>query len=350
MKFGDFLFPESRTPTKDYQVVSEALAETELADRLGYHSVWLGEHHFDGVCTYADPMTFAGAVAARTSQVRIGFSAVQTAFHHPVRLAEQIALLDNISGGRIIVGTARGSAFNRYEYRGYGVEYSEAHERLLETEEILVETWTRGKGYHHKGKHWDVEIPLLRPKVLQNPHPPLIRAIATENSLLEMAKQGRPFMLALQSIDRIRDMFDRYRSTMSDAGYDSDTVASAESNCWVWFNAVVADTDEQAASIARPAYSGSMKHVADARLRMNTCSEQAEVEAILANSGVGPEDDLRYGSPDTIAETVDALQQAGVGGLMIQFRIGDMSWHATENSMRLFAEKIMPQFTQAARA
>ena len=83
MKFGDFLFPESRTPDTDYTVVNEALAETELADRLGYHSVWLGEHHFDGVCTYADPMAFGGAVVARTNNVRVGFSAVQTAFPSP---------------------------------------------------------------------------------------------------------------------------------------------------------------------------------------------------------------------------------------------------------------------------
>ena len=129
MKFGDFLFPESRTPDTDYRVVNDALAEAELTDRLGYHSVWLGEHHFDGVCTYADPMAFGGAVVARTKRVRVGFSAVQTAFHHPVRLAEQIALLDNLSGGRIMVGTARGSAFNRYEYRGYGVKYEDAQER-----------------------------------------------------------------------------------------------------------------------------------------------------------------------------------------------------------------------------
>ena len=137
------------------------------------------------------------------SSIRVGFSAVQTAFHHPVRLAEQIALLDNLSGGRITVGTARGSAFNRYEYRGYGVKYAEAQERLLEAEQLLVKVWS-GERYHHKGKHWNVEIPVLRPKVVQKPHPPLVRAIASEGSLVQMARQGRPFMLAMSRMDRIR--------------------------------------------------------------------------------------------------------------------------------------------------
>ena len=344
MKFGDFLFPESRTPETDYQVVNDALAETELADSLGYHSVWLGEHHFDGVCTYADPMTFGGAVVARTKQVRVGFSAVQTAFHHPVRLAEQIALLDNLSGGRIMVGTARGSAFNRYEYRGYGVKYDEAQERLLEAEQILVKAWS-GESFHHRGKHWNVEVPRLRPNVLQSPHPPLIRAIATENSLLQMAGQGRPFMLSYQPGDRIRHMFDLYRSAMSDAGYDDEVIASSTSNCWIQFSAVVAETDAKAAELAQPSYADSMKHLNGGRVRMNTAPERAAVEAIHANSDAGPEDDLVYGSPDTIAETVAVLEDAGVGGVMIQFRIGDMSWGATESSMRLFAEEVMPRFT-----
>ena len=344
MKFGDFLFPESRTPETDYAVVNEALAETELADSLGFHSVWLGEHHFDGVCSYVDPMAFGGAVVARTRQVRVGFSAVQTAFHHPVRLAEQIALLDNLSGGRIMVGTARGSAFNRYEYRGYGVQYEEAQERLLEAEQLLVRAWS-GKRYRHRGRHWDVEIPVLRPKVVQVPHPPLIRAIASEGSLLEMARQGRPFMLSMTSMDRIRHMFDVYRSAMSDAGYDDCQVAEACSNCWIWFNGVVAETDARAAKIARPANAASLEYIAGGRRRMNTVTEQEEVEAIHAASDAGPEDDLVYGSPETVAETVAALQDAGAGGIMIQFRIGDMSWDDAVSSMRLFAEKVMPQFS-----
>ena len=344
MKFGDFLFPESRSPETDYDVVNDALAEAELAERLGLHSVWLGEHHFDGVCTFADPMTFGGAVVARTSRIRVGFSAVQTAFHHPVRLAEQIALLDNLSGGRITVGTARGSSFNRYEYRGYGVKYGEAQERLLEAEEILVKAWTQ-VDYRHQGKHWDVEVPIIRPKVVQKPHPPLVRAIASEGSLLDMARQGRPFMLSMSKMNRIRHMFDLYRSTMSDAGFADNIISEATSNCWIWFNGVVADTDAEAAEVARPANERSLKHITGGRERMNTPAEQSEVEAIYAGSDAGPEDDLVYGSPVTIAETVAALQEAGAGGIMIQFRIGDMSWEAMERSMRLFVEEVKPRFS-----
>ena len=175
-----------------------------------------------------------------------------------------------------------------------------------------MRAWS-GERYHHKGKHWNVEIPVLRPRVVQRPHPPLIRAIATENSLLQMARQGRPFMLAMSRMDRIRHMFDLYRRTMSDAGYDDAAIGHATANCWIWFNGVVAETDIEAAEIARPANARSLKHITGGRERMNTKEEQAEVEAIYASSDAGPEDDLVYGSPDTVSETVAALRDAGAG-------------------------------------
>ena len=99
MKFSNFLFPQSDTPDTDHEVVTDALREAELTEELGFDGVWLGEHHNDGACAYVDPVTFAAAVAARTERVKIGFAAVQMALHHPIRLAEQIALLDNISKG-----------------------------------------------------------------------------------------------------------------------------------------------------------------------------------------------------------------------------------------------------------
>ena len=104
MKFSNFLFPESQTPEGDFDVIQESLKEAELTEELGYDAVWLAEHHFDGGCVYVDPITFASAIAARTQRIKIGFAVAQMALHHPIRFAEQIALIDNISRGRMIVG------------------------------------------------------------------------------------------------------------------------------------------------------------------------------------------------------------------------------------------------------
>ncbi len=84
MKFSNFLFSESATPDNDYTVINDALKEAELCDELGFDTIWLAEHHFDGGCAYVDPMIFATAIAARTTRIKIGFAVAQMALHHPI--------------------------------------------------------------------------------------------------------------------------------------------------------------------------------------------------------------------------------------------------------------------------
>ena len=116
MKFGSLISPVSHHPDHDSEVIDRTLKEIELAETVGMDAVWLTEHHFIGECAYADPLVFGAAIAARTSTLKIGFAVVQMALHDPVRLATQTALLDNLSLGRVIVGTGRGSNFNAFEY------------------------------------------------------------------------------------------------------------------------------------------------------------------------------------------------------------------------------------------
>ena len=170
MRFGSFVFPVSHHPENDSAVIDSTLDEILLAEQIGMDSVWLTEHHFDGAAAHADPLVLGAAVAARTSHVKIGFAVVELAFHHPVRLAVQTALLDNLSHGRLIVGTGRGSAYNHYEYIGFGITMADGIARLDEAEDLLVKAWT-GEELHYSGEHWDVEFPLLRPRPYQQPHP-----------------------------------------------------------------------------------------------------------------------------------------------------------------------------------
>ena len=145
MKFSNFLFPESRDPANDGQVIDETLREARLSDELGMDMLWLAEHHFDGICAYVDPVTFAAALAAATQQAKIGFAVAQMSLHHPIRMAEQMALIDNISKGRLIVGLGRGTAYNIYDYQGYGLDHTEAQARFEEAEAIMIQAWTRRK-------------------------------------------------------------------------------------------------------------------------------------------------------------------------------------------------------------
>src|SRR5207248_5304450 len=168
MKFGNFLFPDSRDPERDGIVIDETLREAMLSDELGIDVVWLGEHHFDGICAYADPISFAGALAIALKRSALGFAVLQTSLHHPIRLAEQLALLDNLTKGRLIVGLGRGTAYNIYDYQGFGIDHAEAEARLDEAEIIIRKAWSGG-AFVHEGRFWQLKVPMLRPRPYQNP-------------------------------------------------------------------------------------------------------------------------------------------------------------------------------------
>src|SRR3954453_3303227 len=197
MRFGNFLFPAAMDPADDQRVIQETLREAQLCDSLGMEMLWLAEHHFDGICAYVDPVSFAAALAASTQQIHIGFAVAQMSLHHPIRLAEQMALIDNISRGRVVVGLGRGTAFNIYDYQGYGLDPHEAHDRLIEAEEIMIKAWTT-PNYEHTGKFWNLRLPLLRPQPYTKPHPAIIRACSGEEATLDMARAGRPFLMNIQ--------------------------------------------------------------------------------------------------------------------------------------------------------
>ena len=344
MKFSNFLFPESKTPEGDYDVIEESLREAELSEELGYDTIWLAEHHFDGGCAYVDPTTFAAAIAARTKKIKIGFAVAQMALHHPVRFAEQIALVDNLSKGRMIVGVGRGTAYNFYEFRGFGIDPDEAHEMLLEVEDVLIKAWTT-KNYKHEGKFWQVEIPELRPQVFQKPHPPMIRACSGLESTLEMAREGRPFMMNVQSDEVTKDRMNQYRATMSDAGHSDEVVANNVADSWVWRNIFVAETDAEAEKVCIPYFKEMRGYLQTNRDRMNTTDElKAQASGSVGAARNSLEHGVVFGSPDTVSERIQQAYESGVGGVIIHFRLGAMPYDVSANSMKLFAEKVAPNF------
>ena len=348
MKFSNFLFPESKTPDGDFAVIDESLREAELSEELGYDVIWLAEHHFDGGCAYVDPTTFAAAIAARTKRIKIGFAVAQMALHHPIRFAEQIALVDNISKGRMIVGVGRGTAYNFYEFRGFGINPDDAHEMLLEVEDILIKAWTT-ENYKHDGKYWKLELPVLRPQVYQKPHPPMIRACSGLESTLEMAREGRPFMMNLQSDQVTKERMDQYRAAMSEAGHSDETVARNVGDSWVWRNIFVADTDAEAEAVGVPYFQGMREFLQLNRDRMNTPAElEAQAPRIVGSARDSLEHGLIVGSPETVCERLEKVNDIGVGGLIIHFRLGAMPYDAAANSLKLFAEKVAPNFRGSA--
>ena len=190
-------------------------------------------------------MAFAAALATATTRARIGFAVAQMALHHPIRLAEQIALIDHISKGRLIVGLGRGTAYNIYDYQGFGIDHTEAQARFEEAEAVMLEAW-KGEPVDHHGQFFNLKLPALRPAVFTKPHPYLIRAAATEHGMLDIARRGNPFMMNVQSNAVTASRMQLYRQTLRGLGLDEAAIADLVDQCWVWRNVYVAETDAEA--------------------------------------------------------------------------------------------------------
>ena len=345
MKFSNFLFPDSMSAADDGRVIDETLQEARLTDALGFDTIWLAEHHFDGIVAYVDPVAFAAALAVATTKARIGFAVAQMALHHPIRMAEQVALIDHISKGRLIVGLGRGTAYNIYDYQGYGIDHTEAQERFEEAEAIMFEAW-KGQAFEHHGKFFDLKLPELRPSVFTRPHPSVIRAAATEHGMLDIARRGNPFMMNVQSNAVTAQRMALYQQTLRELGMDEPNVAAKTDECWVWRNVFVAETDAEAERIAVPAFIEMHEHRVAMRKRIY--AEQGASILPMPPAGAAQpahasvEHALVYGSPATVAEKLAPLKATGVGGLIMQFRLGPMNYEQTAASLTLFNDKVIP--------
>jgi alkanesulfonate monooxygenase SsuD/methylene tetrahydromethanopterin reductase-like flavin-dependent oxidoreductase (luciferase family) len=347
MKFSTFLFPDSRDPEADGAVIDETLREARLADELGADVVWLAEHHFDGISVYADPIGIAGALAATMRHAALGFAVIQTALHHPVRLAEQIAFLDHLLKGRLIVGLGRGSSYNIYDYQGFGIDHREAQARLDEAEEVMVKAWTNG-AFAHRGRFWNLNVPMLRPRPYTRPHPVVIRGSSGDASLMALAQEGKPFMMNVQSLETTRRRVELYRQTMRAAGYGEAAIDGNLAASWVWRNIVVAASDAEAERIGIPAFETMTRARAVMRERIfaETGLRIEVPPGELPGARAARGDGLIHGAPARVAEDVAAIDRLGIGGIIGTFRLGPMPHEIAVASLSLFMREVAPQFNK----
>lgn len=343
MKFGSFIFPVSHNPENDGAVIDNTLAEIELQESLGFEATWLTEHHFDGASAYVDPLVFGAAVAVRTKRIKIGFAVVEMAFHHPVRLAAQTALLDNLSHGRVIFGVGRGSAFNTYEYLGFGIPMEEAEARLAEAEDLIVKSWTT-ENLTFEGKFWNVRFPALRPMPYQKPHPPIVRACISEASTIAMARIGRPILIGIQTSSDTANRLSSYKTEMLGAGFTEKDTENALDQTWVARNLFVAESESEAREVAQEGFARERKHFRQARELYNPEGFPPLDTSKPLPAGEDFDRSFIVGTPSQVADQVAELRDLGVRNLMLKLNVGEMAPAAVRDSITLFGKTVMPKF------
>ena len=213
MKFGIFVFGDNhpdlgRSNQRYYQ---EVITMAEWAEELGFESFWLGEHHFYWYGTCVSPPVVIAAIGQRTKKIRLGPAVSVLPLRHPLLVAEEYALADNLCGGRL--NFAIGSGFSPVEYKIFGMSMEEARDRYWEAFDLIIKSWTQEQ-FSHQGKYYQIENGSLYLKPLQKPLPPTWIAASSDETLtrageLGFSTMGIPFVrsLSLLEVKQKNDLF-----------------------------------------------------------------------------------------------------------------------------------------------
>ena len=352
MKFGWLTLAHSPSPEADYIAIDEQLAQACHAEAMGFDGVWLTEHNFTGESVYCDPIPFASALAVRTSRVRIGFAVIQMALRHPVRLAVQLSLIDNLSKGRLDVGIGRGSIFNEYEYVGYGLRSADSRERLAEGLEILRRVWTE-EPFAFKGRFHDVSLPALRPRPYQRPHPPIWQSVVSPASFEAAGRDGVPIMTVRLSGPALTDRLALYGKGLAASGLDGKTQASLRQAAAVWRHVYVGTSRAEAEDDLAAALAHTREHMNHARVTYNPAD--FAIDPAMLNPWTNPdvsqaagvkfalETGAIYGTARDVTDATAALRDQGVHHVLAQMSFGYLPHAKIMASMRRFGEEVIPR-------
>lgn len=320
MKFGIlqfFSWPERRValPT----VYQRALQRIEIMDKTGYDCVWLTEHHFSDYSVCPSIPVMGTYAAARTKRLRIGAAITLAAFYHPLRLAEELALLDLLSEGRVNWGAGRG--FDAKEFRTFNVPMEESYPRFREVVEIVLKAWTNER-LTHKGQYYSFEDVEVLPKPLQQPHPPTWVAANSPEAITWAAAAGYSILSGPHSTYTELGKAKRfYLQKLQEHGH-----ASSGRDLPMARLLAIASTDAEAANVARQGAQWLLKTYIDPRqLNMGDDPVGRYVDSVVI-----------HGTPERVHDQLLRLREE----IGLEYMIGAPLSHETFLS---FTEKVLPK-------
>lgn len=342
MKFGLFFVLQRPDDVPERAIYDSELAQMVAAEDLGYDSVWIAEHHFStyGICS--SPQILAASVAGQTKRLRVGMGITLLPLHNPLQLAEELAVLDLVSGGRLDVGIGRAST--EAEYSGYGVPYEESRDRVDEGLEVLRGVWTRDP-FSYTGRFWNVEGVSLVPKPLQQPYPPLFLACNSAETVPIAARHGLPMMTSfLVSDQALIERHEVYRQVSVEAGYSTTEVEARVRQTWNIRFVYVADTERAAIEEPRDHIMGYYG-AAGGRPRSAPRAPGHGGKSYEEHLGIS----AFCGTPDQVTERIGRFQEeTGIDNLLCFMSFRALDLKKALRSMELFSTRVMPNFAPAA--
>jgi alkanesulfonate monooxygenase SsuD/methylene tetrahydromethanopterin reductase-like flavin-dependent oxidoreductase (luciferase family) len=352
LRFGTYYFLQAPPDRADAAILRDEVDQMVMSEDLGFDSIWLTEHHYADYGLSSAPSVLLATVAARTQRIRLGIAVYVIPFHHPLRLAEETATLDILSGGRLTVGLGRGN--RPMEFFGHGVPQEQSRGRMEEGVDVLLQAWSAER-VNYSGAYWRIHNVPVYPKPVQKPHPPLAFAVSSPETIAWTARNGYAMLssgLGTPLLQTLKNR-DTYVQGLHEAGFGQNRIAALLSRWVVTKHVYVAPTDAEARAEAhlpemwyRDAFIRSLSadgltglhpsvhesaNAMIARLRSQTWEDLLETALVI-------------GSPETVAGKVSELREAGVGELVCWMNFGGLPIDKVRRSMRLFAQEVIPHF------
>ena len=337
-----------------YSVAAEAydqhLYEVQLGEELGYESYYIIEHQNSHVGQLTAPSVYLCAVAQRTTSLRFGVMIYQLPFYNPVRLAQEAAMLDHLSHGRLEFGTGIGVA--EHEFKRWNLPFFERQKMSSEALEIILKAWTQDE-VTFKGEYWQFDEALPVPKPYQQPHPPIWVGAHSPASLEYAAKNNFNVSQNIDIDSTVAEKFDLYRKIWRECEH-----AGPMPRTFLTRAVHVAETDEKATAEAEGPLLESRRlgqeGLANTRMGFQGTTEGSPTQQELARvfQGMGTSLDFwldnglaLVGSPETVTRKLkEKYELIGFDIFSAGHRMGRMPKEQSLNSLKLFAQEVMPAF------
>ena len=332
------------------EVYDQHIREVQIAEQLGYRYYFIIEHQSSDVGKITSPTIYLTSVARRTSVIRFGAMVFPLPFHHPVRLAQDAAMLDHLSHGRLEFGMGLG--VSEHEFTRLHIPFDKRREMAEEAMDIIVKSWTEDS-LTYQGQYWTFDEALPVPKCYQDPHPPIWVGAHSLPSFEYAAKHNYHVAQNIDIDDIIIQKFEQWRSL-----WKGNEHTGPMPRTFLTRAVHVAETDklarEQAEDGLLVSYALGMEKIKNSRIGFGpNLHSGAPTEVQKAFEGMNSSYDFWIdnglafvGSPDTVARQLqDSHRRIGYNIFCANFHFGPLPSEQIENSIRLFGEKVIPAFS-----
>lgn len=332
MRFGLFggATAKPTQETTDSRLYGDFVDYVCEAEALGFHSVFLVEHHFTGMAQVSASLGLLTYLAGRTSRIRLGTAVTVLTWHNPVLLAEQAATLDLVSGGRLDFGIGRG--YRQNEFKGFGIPIEEANERYEEALAVLRKAWGSRERFSHHGKRWHFENIVVEPEPTQKPHPPLWVGAGSPAGIAAAAANG--YNLLLDQLAPFDVIGERVAAFHAAAAAKGRVVKPHSIGLTRALHLTRNDREREEAHRLRANFLLTVQQLAGG------AGSSLALPTSFADTRAASEKAALIGPPEEIVRRLKTLESMGVDYVLLL----DVS--GSREALRTFAREVMPEFAE----